>query len=489
MKRAVIYTRISKDAEKRGEGVDRQREDCLAQVKRMRARLVADPFEDNDIGASTRSRKTVRPAFEEMLAAVERGEVDVIVAYSNSRLTRRPMELERLIKLHEKTGVQIQTVVSGNDDLSTADGRMTARIKASVDAAESERISERTRRAKQERKKSGLPQDGRARYGYERVWSDKGKVVGYVPDVEGGTAEVLRGLYRDYLDGAGLSALCKRLAEAGVPSPAGKDWSTQTLSHVLCSGFAAGVIRELATGEEHPGAHEALISADDWQRFKDARAARDGHWREVPRARQRWVLTGIAKCGLCGKNLIQNRSRKGKPAQALCSHYNSTRSCRGVWVKTERIEDAVWDCLSNVLPDQWEGAPSSAEGEAEAAAEEARRWTREAERLTALLVKLERRRTEDEVDASSYRALRSEYEAEREAAEDRAREARGRSGEAASRDGVDWDSLLERSQEPPDAVQAALQTQSLKRVLRSVEVHPDVIVIHPTRGSKVAYKR
>lgn len=488
MTRAAVYCRISKDAEKRSEGVERQREDCLALASRLRARVAGEPYVDNDIGASTRSRRKVRPAFEEMLASVERGEVDVIVAYSNSRLTRRPAELERLIQLHEKTGVQIHTVVSGTDDLSSADGRMVARIKASVDAAESERISERTRRAKAERKKSGLPQDGRARYGYRRVWSDKGKVVGYVPDVEGGTDEVLRTLYRDYLDGAGLAVLCRRLAERGVPSPANKDWSTQTLSHVLCSGFAAGVIRELATGEEHPGAHEPLIDAATWQRFKDMRAAKSGNWREVPRARQAWVLAGIAKCGLCGKNLVQNRSRKGKAAQALCSHYNSTRSCAGVWIKTQRVEDAVWDCLSNLLPDRWEAAPDASAGETEAARAEARRLEAEADRLTALLVRLERRRNEDEVSAEAYRSLRAEYETERSATEGAARAARARAVEL-SKGEVDWDSLVERSLEAPDPVQVALQRESLRRVLREVLVGPDAIVVVPTRGDVVAYKR
>lgn len=487
MNRAVIYTRISKDAEKRGEGVDRQRADCEGLANRLGV-TVAAVYEDNDIGASTKSRKRARPGFDAMVAAVEAGEVDVIVAYSNSRLTRRPMEFETLIQLHERTGVRISTVASGEDDLSTADGRMVARIKASVDAAESERISERTRRAKGERKKSGLPQDGRARYGYNRVWSDKGKVEAYAPDEEGGTADVLRGLYRDYLDGAGLAALCRSLSDRGVRSPAGKDWSTQTLSHVLCSGFAAGVIRELATGEEHPGAHEALITPAEWQRFKDTRAAKAGTWREVPRARRGWVLAGIAKCGLCGKNLVQNRSRKGKDAQVLCSHYNSTRSCAGVWLKTKRLEDAVWDCLSNVIPDQWEQAPGASAGDAELASAEARRAEAEAGRLTSLLAKLERRRTEDEISTEAYRSVRAEYEAERTAAEESARAARAQATEASKAD-VDWESLVERHQEDPDAVQTALQRETLKRVLSRVEVHPTAISVVPVRGPRVTYQR
>src|SRR5690606_13244546 len=116
-KRAAIYCRISRDAEQEGLGVARQEEDCRALVARHGWTLVEPPYVDNDISASTLSRKA-RPAYEAMLAAVRAGEVDVIVAYSNSRLTRRPLELEDLITVHDQHGAVIHTVVSGNDDLA-----------------------------------------------------------------------------------------------------------------------------------------------------------------------------------------------------------------------------------------------------------------------------------------------------------------------------------------------------------------------------------
>jgi site-specific DNA recombinase len=121
---------------------------------------------ENDVGASSYSRKP-RPLYAQLLERAQRREFDVILAYSNSRLTRRPLELEDLIRLHESTGVRLATVVSGDDDLSTADGRMVARIKASVDAGEAERVSERTRRGKLQRARQGRPMTGGGRpFGY-----------------------------------------------------------------------------------------------------------------------------------------------------------------------------------------------------------------------------------------------------------------------------------------------------------------------------------
>ncbi|HSK55338.1 MAG TPA: recombinase family protein [Jiangellales bacterium] len=125
--RDVVYTRISRHPEGEALGVERQRQDCLDQATRE-GWQVLDVLVENDVGASSYSRKP-RPLYAQLLQRAQRREFDVILAYSNSRLTRRPLELEELIRLPESTGVRLATVVSGDDDLSTADGRMLARIK------------------------------------------------------------------------------------------------------------------------------------------------------------------------------------------------------------------------------------------------------------------------------------------------------------------------------------------------------------------------
>src|SRR5947209_6478354 len=116
--RAAIYLRISDDREGQRLGVERQLEDCRARADRE-GWEVAEVFEDNDTGASTKSRKA-RRNYARMIERAAAGEFDVLLAYSNSRLTRRPLEFEALIELSLTTGVRICTVVSGDDDLATA---------------------------------------------------------------------------------------------------------------------------------------------------------------------------------------------------------------------------------------------------------------------------------------------------------------------------------------------------------------------------------
>ena len=166
--RAAIYVRISDDREGQGLGVARQEQDCRALAERLGWTLHPDRpvYSDNDIGASTRSRKA-RPEFGELLAAVRAGTVDGILYYSTSRLTRRPMEYEGIKALVEDTGVRLASVVSGQVDLTTADGRLMGGIMAQFDAAEAERISERVRRTFVQHREAGRPHTtGTRPFGY-----------------------------------------------------------------------------------------------------------------------------------------------------------------------------------------------------------------------------------------------------------------------------------------------------------------------------------
>ena len=153
-------------------GVARQQQDCRDLAARAGLDVVA-VFSDNDVGASTRSRKKTRHGYAEMLTRAQAGEFSVIIAHSNSRLTRRPRELEDLIDLHEKYGTRIRTVVSGSADLSTADGRQYARIQAGVDAGEAERTAERVARKHLERAQEGRPVGGTRPFG----WKAGGRVL------------------------------------------------------------------------------------------------------------------------------------------------------------------------------------------------------------------------------------------------------------------------------------------------------------------------
>jgi DNA invertase Pin-like site-specific DNA recombinase len=300
---AAIYCRISRDAEQEGLGVARQEEDCRALVERNGWTLIEPPFTDNDISASTGSRKA-RPAYDRMLAAVRAGGVDVIVAYSNSRLTRRPLELEDLISLHDATGVRIHTVVSGNDDLATADGRMVARIKASVDAGEAERTAERLRRAFLAKAQKGTVGQGTRPFG----WAEDKKAL------HPKESRMLRKAIQDVIDGVPAREIARRWNDAGVTTTRGKTWNHTAVRQVLRNPRLAGWRthqKAIARGADGAPVRGVWTPMVDQATFDALQAALDGRAPKTRRGAQRYLLSGIARCAACGARMSGTRTKTG----------------------------------------------------------------------------------------------------------------------------------------------------------------------------------
>jgi DNA invertase Pin-like site-specific DNA recombinase len=153
MHRAGIYTRISWDPDGNRAGVERQRVDCEFLCV-DRGWDIAQHFEDNDRSAYSGKR---RPAYERLLAAVEERRLDAIVTWHNDRLHRSPRELEAFIDLVEQSGVRVAVVSGGDYDLTTPEGRFTARIVGAVARKESEDRSRRVRRKHLELAEQGRP--------------------------------------------------------------------------------------------------------------------------------------------------------------------------------------------------------------------------------------------------------------------------------------------------------------------------------------------
>ncbi|WP_182481182.1 recombinase family protein [Nocardioides immobilis] len=304
MKRAAIYLRISRDREGLELGVQRQEQDCRALAEREGYEVV-HVYRDNDIGASTLSKKS-RPEYEAMLDAARAGDFEIVIAYSNSRLTRRLRELLDLIDLYNAHGTKVVTVVSGSDDLSTADGRMTAQIKGSVDQAEAERMGERIRRAHLQRAQSGTTNHGGRPFG----WQDDKATI------DNSEAMLIREAVADVLEGIGLRAITRRWNEAGVLTARGNEWDHRALRQLLRAPRLAGwrvhrgEIARDADGLAVRGVWEPILDQDTYDRLQVALSGRAGR-SPGRRGARRYLLSGIARCGTCGARMYGSTTPAG----------------------------------------------------------------------------------------------------------------------------------------------------------------------------------
>ena len=232
---AAIYVRISKDREGTELGVERQIEDCTRIAERL-GLPVYRVYKDNDLSCSKYARK-VRPEYIEMLEHARAGYFTTIIAYTSSRLTRRPREHEDQIELAEQNGITYRFVRSPEFDLNTAGGRLIARILAAKDAAEAEETSERISRAKLQRAEQGQYCGGYRAYGYEGAQYDedgnltnKGRINIAIVQHE---AEVFRMIVQRVIAGERISTIVKDVNEQGTPSPDGKLWDYGNTKRII----------------------------------------------------------------------------------------------------------------------------------------------------------------------------------------------------------------------------------------------------------------
>lgn len=326
--RAALYARQSLDRLGEGAAVTRQLDACRA-LADARGWEVVHTETDNDVSASSAKP---RPGYQRLLEHVRAGSIDRIVVWHVDRLTRRLVDLEEVITVCETSGVGLATV-TGDLDLSTDTGRMLARILTSVARGEVERKGTRQRAANRQRAEAGQMGWTRRPFGYDRVGSKGQTRVVTVPE----EAEALQRAAKAVLDGATLAAAARQLAAEGHTTSTGGPWSVTSLRRALLSPRYAGrssyLGADVATGE-----WPVILDADTQERL--AAVLREPRRRVQQGTELRYLLSGSARCGRCGRRLYASPMGSGEQKRVVYK-------CRGDYLA--RRADLVDEVVTGVV--------------------------------------------------------------------------------------------------------------------------------------------
>jgi site-specific DNA recombinase len=311
-RRAVVYTRISRDRVGAGLGVERQEADC----RKLAADLgweVVTVHADNDLSAYSGKP---RPGYLALLEDVRAGTADAVLVWHTDRLHRSPAELEEYIAVCEPRSVPTQTVKAGPLDLTTPSGRMVARQLGAVARYEVEHMAERQQRARLQAVTDGRWSGGRRPYGY----GADGRTV-----VEA-EATVVREVAHQVLAGVSLRRICGDLNARDARTSTGRPWQPKTLRDVLLRPRNAGLMqhRGQVVG---PADWPPILEEDTWRALVFVLA--DPARRTQTSTARRWLLSRLARCGVCGAP-VKSSSTSGRTIYTCSSGKHVVRDAAKV---------------------------------------------------------------------------------------------------------------------------------------------------------------
>lgn len=337
-----IYCRISLD--KRGDelGVQRQLDEARSIAKNRGWSVVAE-YTDNSKSAF--SKNVRRPQYEKMVADAKAGLIDGIIAWDLDRLTRQPRQIEDWCDMGEQRGFVLVTV-DGSLDLSTENGRMFARIKASVARQESEHKAKRQRFSNDQRAQMGRPPHTGRAFGYN--------LDGTVIESE---AHHVRKVFEKFVAGSGLHTIVRWLSEEGVKNTRGKSWGRVGVRDMLRNPRYIAERWMLRTQPDGSRVNE-YIGKGDWDALIDEEVFRSAvHILNDPDRlskfggqgnARRYFGSGTFRCAECGALMRTGRSgvkNGGAPYRTyVCPKWHVVR-------KAEHIETVVHGAIRKRLTD------------------------------------------------------------------------------------------------------------------------------------------
>ena len=222
--RVAAYCRVSTDSDEQATSYDAQVEHYTEFIQKKPEWEFAGIYADDGIsGTNTKKRED----FNRMIDDCEAGNIDMIITKSISRFARNTLDcLKYIRKLKEKN----IPVFFEKEAINTMDakGEVLITIMASLAQQESQSLSQNVKLGLQFRYQSG------------QVQVNHNHFLGYTKDADGNLiidpeqAEVVKRIYREYLEGYSMDRIAKGLEADGILTGAGKTkWWTSTINKIL----------------------------------------------------------------------------------------------------------------------------------------------------------------------------------------------------------------------------------------------------------------
>lgn len=353
----AVYARFSSEGQREASIEDQVRR-CRAYVE-TRGGVVVDAmiFADRAMSGGGADR----PGFSQLmrLATNKPRQVDVIVVEDLSRLSRSAADLFPVQRLLEYAEVRLIGIADGIDT-NAAHNKLTFGIKSVIADFYVAELADKTRRGLEGRALAGYATGGVA-FGYttRKATGADGKEIGSDILIVDAEADIVRRIFRMYLEGLSLAGIAAALNSERVEPPRvhskrrRRGWKDSTIRAILHNESYAGTWthgkrkwrKVPGTNKRRPteGAnphvfdrpHLRIVDVDTWNAVQARLAAVSANYtrsadgkpkgRAVPGRASSYVFSSLLHCAVCGGKMVI--SGGSSTAYYRCQEYSKRRTC------------------------------------------------------------------------------------------------------------------------------------------------------------------
>lgn len=327
---AGLYPRVSTEDQSRfGHSLDEQ-EEKLKQLCEFKDYKIYKVYREE--GVSAKNMK--RPKFQEMIEDMKNGKINKIVVYKLDRLTRSIKDLESICTMLEEYNCSLESVAE-EINTDTANGKFFIRMLTILAQLEIERTSERTKFGLVGAAKKGHL-SGRPPLGYKKIDNDKGI---FIDEIQ---ADVVRRIFKLYLDGMAVNSICKLFNEEEILN---RKWPTTTVDKILSNQIYIGNMEYGKRTDNTTQIFEDVVpSIIDKTTFECVQKRKEKNLKNFTR-KLTYIFMQKIKCPKCNKIMGGCSSTSKNNEKHL---YYKCASC-GVRINEKRIEKSLMKFLNDML--------------------------------------------------------------------------------------------------------------------------------------------
>ena len=223
-RRVAGYARVSTEQEEQQTSYAAQVDYYTKYIKKHGEWEFVKVYTDEGISATNTKH---RDGFNQMITDALNGKIDLIITKSVSRFARNTVDSLSTIRKLKEHNVECYFE---KEQIWTFDGKgeLLITIMSSLAQEESRSISENVTWGHRKRMA-----DGKVSLPYSSFLGYKKGTDG-LPEIVPEEAEIVRFIYRSYLEGMTSYSICRELMKRGIPSPSGKEkWYASTVESIL----------------------------------------------------------------------------------------------------------------------------------------------------------------------------------------------------------------------------------------------------------------